>query len=167
MIHSFFSQVIHFFRRPPAALAFLQGSRTHPALHGRVGFYPTPEGVLVAAEVQGLPAPKDPCQSPVFGLHIHEGGICGSGGGENAFAAAGGHWNPAGCPHPYHAGDLLPLWGAHGIAFMVFLTDRFGIEDIIGKTVILHSSPDDFTTQPSGHAGARIACGVIHSYGFR
>ena len=63
--------------------------------------------------------------------------------------------------HPYHAGDLPPLFGSGGVAVSVFLTDRFHLEDIIGKTVIIHSSPDDFTTQPSGNAGAKIACGEI------
>ena len=45
--------------------------------------------------------------------------------------------------------------------FSAFLSGRFTIDEIIGKAVIVHSSPDDFTTQPSGNAGEKIACGII------
>ncbi len=38
---------------------------------------------------------------------------------------------------------------------------KFTIDEIIGKTVIIHAKPDDFITQPSGNAGEKIACGVI------
>lgn len=48
-----------------------------------------------------------------------------------------------------------------GNAYMKVLTGRFHVEQIIGRTVILHSNPDDFHTQPSGNAGTKIACGVI------
>ena len=48
-----------------------------------------------------------------------------------------------------------------GYALQAFLTDRFTVRDIIGRTVIIHDGLDDFTSQPAGNAGARIACGVI------
>jgi len=41
------------------------------------------------------------------------------------------------------------------------MTDSFTVKEIIGKTVVIHSMPDDFTTQPSGNAGSKIGCGVI------
>ena len=41
------------------------------------------------------------------------------------------------------------------------LTGRFRVGEIIGRSVVLHSDPDDFHTQPSGNAGMKIACGVI------
>ena len=44
---------------------------------------------------------------------------------------------------------------------MTVFTDRFTVDDAIGKTVVIHSEPDDFRTQPSGNAGTKIACGVI------
>ena len=56
---------------------------------------------------------------------------------------------------------MPPLFGCNGAAFSVFLTDRITVNEIIGKTVIIHSDPDDFTSQPSGNAGTKIACGVI------
>ena len=56
---------------------------------------------------------------------------------------------------------MPPLFSNKGYAFMIFLTDRFKVDEIIGKTVIIHSMPDDFKTQPSGDSGMKIACGVI------
>ena len=83
-----------------------------------------------------------------------------NGNGE-PFPMSGTHYNPHNCPHPYHAGDMPPLFGTNGYAFLSFITSRFKVNEIIGKTVIIHSSPDDFTTQPSGNSGTKIACGVI------
>ena len=79
------------------------------------------------------------------------------------FANTMGRYNPDMCMHPYHAGDMPPLFANNGHAFMMFLTDRFTINEIIGKTIILHSEPDDFHSQPSGNSGNKIACGVIES----
>ncbi|MBO5065716.1 MAG: superoxide dismutase family protein [Clostridia bacterium] len=117
--------------------------------------------VLVRAEIVCLPTNKDLCESPVFAFHIHEGKACGSLCGDEPFKDAGAHFNPCDCPHPYHKGDLPPLFGANGKAFSMFLTDRFKVADTIGKTVVIHKNSDDFTTQPSGNSGERIACGVI------
>lgn len=62
------------------------------------------------------------------------------------------------------AGDMSVLFGNNGYAFSVFLTNRFRLSDVIGKTVIIHKDPDDYITQPSGNAGEKIACGVIGIY---
>ena len=98
-----------------------------------------------------------------FAYHIHEGSAC-RGSATDPFSAAGGHFNPAGCSHPYHAGDLPPLLGCGGDAMTVFLTNRFRLDEVIGRTVVIHENADDFTTQPAGNAGARIACGVIERF---
>ncbi len=147
-------------RQRPDAYAILQGSPDHTAIQGNVRFYGTPYGTLVAVEAHGLPVFENPCESPIFALHIHEGGAC-TGNAQDFFAGARTHYNPYRCPHPYHAGDLPPLFGANGHAFSVFLTDRFTPEEVVGRTVILHGSPDDFTTQPAGNAGVKLACGEI------
>lgn len=144
----------------PQAWAMVQGSRDYPGIQGNVRFYQTPRGVLVSAEFVGLPNPSEICRSPVFGFHIHEGDSC-TGTREDPFADVRMHYNPYNCPHPYHVGDLPPLFGVNGYAFSVFLTNRFTVREIVGKTVIVHGSPDDFTTQPSGNAGTKMACGQI------
>lgn len=77
------------------------------------------------------------------------------------FANALTHFNPYDRPHPYHSGDLPPLFSSGGYAVSVFLTDRFSVNEVLGRAVIVHSSPDDFTTQPSGNSGEKIACGII------
>ena len=109
--------------------------------------------MIVEAEIHGLPK----TETGFFGFHIHEGDTCTGAG----FPNTGGHFNPCKEDHPKHAGDLPPLLSDHGSAYMKVFTDRFYIEEIIGKKVIIHSDPDDFRTQPSGNAGTQIACGVI------
>ena len=42
-----------------------------------------------------------------------------------------------------------------------FLIDTFTVDEIIGKTIIIHNKADDFETDPSGDSGTKIACGEI------
>ena len=151
------------FNQRPVARARVNGSILYPDIQGDVWFYQNEYGVLVVADVEGLPNSNGNCKSPIFAMHIHEGESC-SGNATDPFANVGEHYNPYNCPHPYHAGDLPPLFGVRGNAFSVVLTERFRLEDIIGKTIIIHSSVDDFGSQPSGNAGGKIACGEIKVY---
>ncbi|MEM5770587.1 MAG: superoxide dismutase family protein [Bacillota bacterium] len=144
----------------PAAYAEMAGAPSHPEIRGRVEFYPAGNGVLVMAEICGLPENDGACPSGVFGFHIHEGAAC-TGNAEDPFSNTGPHFNPGNCAHPAHAGDLPPLFGNDGYAFMTVFTRRFHVCDIIDRTVIIHAKPDDFTTQPSGNSGQKIACGQI------
>ena len=152
--------------RRPDAQAAIQGSERFPGLSGLVRFYQTRRGVLIYAEVSGLPESAEACQNRFFAFHIHSGGQC-TGNNEDPFADAMALYNPGGCPHPAHAGDLPPLLANHGYALQVFLTDRFTVSEIIGRTAIVHAGPDDFTTQPAGSAGSKIACGQIQALGPR
>ena len=144
----------------PTAVAILQGNAENRGIHGEVRFYPTARGVLVEAEVFGLPVAAVPCQSGIFAFHIHNGASC-TGTPDDPFADAGTHLNPSDCPHPYHMGDMPPLFASGQYAFLAFVSGRFTVKDILGKTVVIHDRPDDFTSQPSGNAGNKIACGVI------
>lgn len=148
----------------PQAWAKLSGSRAYPNLVGTVYFYQTKCGVLVAAEVSGLPGGAEKGADGVFGFHIHSGSVC-SGTQDDPFANVLTHYNPDDFPHPYHAGDLPPLFSNHGYAFQVFLTDRFSVCEILRKTIVIHSKPDDFTSQPAGNSGEKIACGEIKVIG--
>lgn len=144
----------------PAAQAVITGDLDYPNIYGVVSFYPTRGGVLVAASIDGLPSNEQSCGGRFFGFHIHMGTAC-AGTAEDPFADTGSHYNPGDCPHPAHAGDLPPLLGNAGYALSCVLTDRFTVDQVIGRAVIIHADPDDFRTQPSGNAGKKIACGVI------
>lgn len=87
------------------------------------------------------------------------------GNSEDAFADTKGHYSIDNCMHPYHTGDMPPLFGNQGYAFSIFLSDRFNVYDILGRTVVIHLHPDDFHTQPSGNSGMKIACGIINYNG--
>ena len=103
------------------------------------------------------------------GFHIHEAGDCSSGDG----MSAKGHFNPFGKPHgppgsmERHAGDLPSLKSdAKGRARLDVEVDTITVShgpgNIIGRGLIVHALPDDHKTQPTGNAGARLACAVIH-----
>jgi len=141
----------------PAAFAPMSGGDTAPDISGIVSFFPYSGGSLVVADLAGLPHETGPCSSRVFGFHIHEGAACTGAG----FAETQGHYDPNACLHPSHAGDLPPLFGCGGKAYLAVFTNRFQVPEVIGRTVVIHDMPDDFTSQPSGHSGTKIACGVI------
>lgn len=101
-------------------------------------------------------------------VHIHENGACGDMG-----KAAGGHFNPTNMDHgkwgsdAFHAGDIgnVQLDG-EGHGTMEMETDKWTLggdatTNILGKSIIVHSGTDDFTSQPSGAAGSRIGCATI------
>lgn len=155
-----FAVVRNVLESKPDAAAIIKGSEEYKNISGIAQFFQTKYGVIVATAVNGLPHSEDKCREAIFAYHIHSGSKC-EGNVEDPFKDAMTHYNPGNCNHPEHAGDLLPLMGNKGYAFSMFLTDRFKVEEIIGRTIIIHSNVDDFTTQPSGNAGAKIACGLI------
>ncbi len=144
----------------PSATADLAATTGNTAA-GTVTFMQKGDKVIVHARVSGL-------TPGLHGFHIHEKGDCSSGDG----MSSGGHFNPHGKGHSYptvedrHAGDMPMLAAdAAGNAVMTgeldVITIGGGAADIVGKAVIVHKDPDDFKTQPTGNAGARVACGVI------
>lgn len=150
-----FTQLLEYER--PQAVAWITGNSSYPDLSGLIKFYQTPyNGVLVEAEVFNLPNVSQQGSSDFYAMHIHEYGDC-----SDHFSRTGNHLNLTNSPHPMHTGDMPPLLGNQGYAFMAFYDKRFTIDDIIGKSVIIHAKRDDFTTQPSGDAGDKIGCGTI------
>lgn len=133
----------------PSATAHVNGA----GVNGRVEFFQKTNAVLVKADISGLPENE----TGFFGFHIHEGVSCLGKG----FPETGGHYDKDKNPHPRHSGDMPPLFSNGGRAYLAFLTNRFSVADVIGRTVVIHSMADDFTSQPSGNAGEKIACGVI------
>lgn len=146
-------------KKSPDAVACVKGSEKHPGISGKVRFYSSDCGTVVASEITGLNNCK--CQNGFFAFHIHEGKCC-TGNSADLFSDAGGHYNPENTLHPCHAGDMPPLLATEsGHALNVFITDRFSPCDIIGRTVIIHAGNDDMKSQPSGNSGEKIACGMI------
>ncbi len=142
------------------AIAYINGSADYPDIMGTVGFKKAGHGTWVDVDIKGLPEFKEETEEMAqvgpFGFHIHEK-PCSNGD----FESAGGHWDKKGAPHGNHTGDLPVLFSNGGAAKMLVYTDKFMPNEAIGKSVIIHLSPDDYKTQPTGGSGERIACGVI------
>jgi len=119
--------------------------------------------VTFEAKISGL-------KPGVHGIHIHEKADCSSADA----ASAGGHWNPTHVKHgkwtdaEHHKGDIGNFTAdENGNGTITLKTDEWCIgcgdanKDILGKGLIVHDKPDDFVTQPTGNAGARVACSAI------
>jgi len=135
--------------------AVIKGSVKHPEIIGYAAFIPSDGKTMVSLSVYALPK-----GSEIFAVHLHEGTSC-TGNSSDPFANTKSHYDTAGSPHPYHTGDLPPIFSEDGTSRFAFLTGKFTPEEIIGKTVVIHAMPDDFHSQPSGNSGEKIACGVI------
>ena len=145
----------------PSATAQLAPTKGN-ATSGTIRFAQQGDKVLVTGEVRGLKPNAE------HGFHVHAIGDCSSGDG----MSAGGHFNPTNTAHgahdsaAHHAGDLLSLKAdASGTAQVNFLSAGVSVgagnTDVIGHGLIVHRDPDDFTTQPTGNSGPRLACAVI------
>ena len=145
----------------PSATAQLTATSGN-TVSGSLQFTQLPGRVRISGEVRGLRP------NTVHGFHIHEKGDCSSGDG----MSTGGHFNPDGHAHGaatgamHHAGDLPSLQAdASGTAQFRYetaeLTVGSGPHDVVGHGLIVHKDADDFTTQPTGNSGARLACAVI------
>ncbi len=146
----------------PKASAELM-SKSNSKVTGSVQFVQMMKGVQVSGTVSGLKPNQE------HGFHVHEKGDCSSADG----LSTGGHFNPDAKKHgnhdhsaEHHAGDMPNLKAdANGVAnFKVVLnglTVDSGANGVKGRAVIVHANPDDYTSQPVGNAGGRLACGVI------
>jgi len=148
---------------PLRATAQLKPTKGSKAF-GEATFEQVGDKVHVVVFVQGLKPGQE------HGLHIHEVGDCSSGDG----MSTKGHFNPYGKPHGQpatterHAGDLPALKAnkagrANVQVDLDIITVAPGQASIVGRGLIVHAAPDDYSTQPTGNAGARIACGVIQA----
>lgn len=128
---------------------------------GTVSIAPTPSGTaLITIELSDVP-PGD------HGIHLHETGDCSA----SDFSSAGGHIAGdakhgvlvEGGPHP---GDLPNVTvGEDGALMLELFNPLLEIEAMLmdedGAAFIIHDGTDDYTSQPAGDAGSRIACGVF------
>ncbi|MEC8831782.1 MAG: superoxide dismutase family protein, partial [Bacteroidota bacterium] len=149
----------------PEVITFSMEPKSDSNVNGEVVFTENEGEVIMRATFTGLDEGE-------HAIHLHEKADCSSADGKST----GGHWNPTfeqhgkwGSEDGYHKGDIGNFTAtAEGTATVEFATDEWCIgcgdekKDILGKAVIVHQGTDDFTSQPSGAAGARIACtGII------
>jgi Cu-Zn family superoxide dismutase len=129
-------------------------------VEGGVTFTQQDGFVQIEAEITGL-------TPGLHGFHVHEYGDCTMEDG----TCAGGHYNPTNMPHggpdsaKRHVGDLGNIKADKDGVAKYQRNDKLiqlnGPHSIIGRSIIIHANADDLTSQPSGNAGSRIACGVI------
>jgi Cu-Zn family superoxide dismutase len=146
-------------------IKFAMEPKSDSSVKGEVTFTQEGHNVLMTATFSGLSEGE-------HAIHLHEKADCSSDDGKST----GGHWNPTHEPHGkwgadegFHKGDIGNFMAdAEGNATLEFTTDQWCIgcdddnKNIVGKAVIVHQGVDDFTSQPSGAAGARISCtGII------
>jgi Cu-Zn family superoxide dismutase len=151
-----------------ATLAPSKAATTQPTMNnvrGTVTFSQVADGVAVIAEVTGLPP------NSKHGFHVHEKGDLSS----PDLMSTGPHWDPhathvhgAPATQPVHAGDMGNLTtDGGGTAKLEMTIKGITIDDpqtgVVGRAVIVHAKPDDYSSQPSGNAGARVAGGLIEA----
>ncbi len=143
---------------------FMLEPKSDSNVKGEVTFTQDDDEVEMVAMLSGLSEGE-------HAIHIHQTADCTAADG----SSAGGHWNPTNEPHGkwgasegYHKGDIGNFTAdAEGNATVEFETDEWCIgcddenKNILGKGVIVHKGVDDYTSQPSGAAGARVSCAGI------
>lgn len=145
------------------SLTILLDPKSNSTVAGTAKFTEINGEVTLSAKISGL-------KPGVHAIHIHEKSDCSAADG----TSTGGHWNPTFKKHgqfgigEYHKGDIGNFTADEkGNGSITFKTNEWCIgcgdatKDILGKGLIVHQGTDDFTTQPTGNAGARVACSGI------
>ena len=138
-------------------------SKSGSNVTGKVTFTESGNMVKMKAEVFGLSEGN-------HAIHIHAIGDCSAEDGKSA----GGHWNPTNSNHgkwnvgSYHLGDIGNIVAdSNGNGVIERSTNNWCLncdddkKNIVGKAIIVHAGPDDFSSQPAGAAGPRVGCGEI------
>jgi len=153
---------VAFAQAPGRATATLKNAQGGDV--GTATITPRDSGVQIEGTFSTLPP-------GTHALHIHTTGTCTA----PDFTSAGGHFNPGGKqhgkdnPNGHHAGDLANIevdanGAAHVSVTVPDVTLGDGANSLFhtgGTALVVHAAADDYKTDPTGNAGARIACGVI------
>jgi Cu-Zn family superoxide dismutase len=130
---------------------------------GKLTAMPMSGGVHFTGEIGGL------TRNATHAIHVHEKGDCSAADA----SSAGGHFNPRNQPHgrpdagAHHEGDMPNIVAdANGVARVNLHVQGITLggaaaTDIAGRAVVVHAQADDYSSQPSGNSGARIACGIV------
>ncbi|MBS0376000.1 MAG: superoxide dismutase family protein [Proteobacteria bacterium] len=147
---------------PPLKAGAMLESRSGSSVSGHVDLVESAGQLRAHVELAGLAPGSE------HGFHVHEKGDCSA----PDASSAGGHFNPTSTAHgrsgvpPHHAGDLPSLIAdANGKVradlLLEGVTLAAGPTSIVGRAFVVHRDRDDYTSQPAGNAGPRLACGVI------
>ncbi|RNF83898.1 superoxide dismutase family protein [Montanilutibacter psychrotolerans] len=155
------------YRAASVSTAQLASATVAPAsgslVSGKLSLTPMTGGVRVSGELGGLG------RGSTHAIHIHEKGDCSAADA----SSAGAHFNPAAATHgkvgggAHHAGDMDNIVAsADGVARVDVHAEGVTLgggaaNDIAGRALVVHAAPDDYSSQPAGNAGARVACAVI------
>ena len=142
-----------------ANLAAASGS----LVSGRVTLRPMGNGVHLTGTVGGF------LPNSTHAIHVHEKGDCSAADA----SSAGPHFNPTGSAHgrasapAHHAGDMDNVVAGNDgtvpldIHLAGVTLGGGAANDIADRALVVHAGADDYTSQPAGNSGARVACGVI------
>jgi Cu-Zn family superoxide dismutase len=130
-------------------------------IKGTVVFKQNGENVRIIIDIKGL------SKNHKHGFHIHETGDLREG-----CKSCCAHYNPDNTDHGGldcgHAGDIGNITtDEYGNCSMSIKTDKFVVDEILGRSIIIHQDEDDLglgnheDSKTTGHSGARIACSVI------
>ena len=124
-----------------------------------------PDKTIISLDLFNLPP-------GVHGFHIHEFGDFRKG-----CDSTGSHYNPFNKTHGglnqpnNHLGDLgniiVDSTGRCNSEIMVNYLPLNGPYNVIGRSMVIHTGPDDMglgdhdDSKTSGHSGSRISCGII------
>lgn len=143
-------------KEPVKAVAVLRSTKGND-VRGRIMLTEDDGSVRITGRIRGLTPGK-------HGFHIHEFGDVRAADG----TSAGGHYSPHGNKHggpqdkEHHAGDLGNIVANEdGVAVVDKTSADFKLHFVVGRAIVVHGGADDFESQPSGDAGARVAVGVI------
>lgn len=146
--------------QPPAVATAALEPRSGSTVSGTARLTPSASGVVVLVEVQNA-SPGE------HGVHVHEKGDC----SDPAATSAGPHFNPKSGAHhggvstpARHGGDLGNMKvDSNGKGLLVVAVGDLSMDNVVGRSIVVHEKQDDLQTDPAGNSGARVACGVIQS----
>lgn len=134
---------------------------------GTITLQDSDHGLLLTPDLSELPP-------GIHGFHAHANASCEPGENDSgdvvAAQQAGGHYDPdeAGSHlGPYgdgHLGDLpVLIVNEEGEAVLPVLAPRLGVDDMNGRSLMLHEGGDNYADDPEplGGGGGRLACGVV------